>query len=57
MISDSRRSSPVITAHLAIDQVGGRYCSDYREIEIVTAADVKFELVIKGVTHLEKTLS
>jgi hypothetical protein len=32
MMSNSRRSSPVIDAHLPIDQAGGSYCSDRRKI-------------------------
>ncbi len=36
MMSNSRRSSPVINAHLPVDQAGGRYCFDRREFEIMT---------------------
>jgi hypothetical protein len=32
MISNSRRSSPVINAHLPIDQAGGSYCYDRRKV-------------------------
>jgi hypothetical protein len=32
MMSNSRRSSPVINAHLPIDQAGGSYCSDHRKV-------------------------
>jgi hypothetical protein len=31
MMSNSRRSSPVINARLPIDQAGGSYCSDRRK--------------------------
>jgi hypothetical protein len=32
IISNSRRSSPVINAYLPIDQAGGSYCSDHRKV-------------------------
>jgi hypothetical protein len=32
MMSNIRRSSPVINAHLPIDQAGGSYCSDHRKL-------------------------
>jgi hypothetical protein len=32
---NSRRSAPVIVAHLPIDQAGGRYCYDRRKFEKV----------------------
>jgi hypothetical protein len=35
MMSNSRRSSPVINAPLPIDQEGRRYCSNRREFEIM----------------------
>jgi hypothetical protein len=33
MMSNSRRSSPLINAHLPIDQAGGNYCSDRRKFK------------------------
>jgi hypothetical protein len=33
MMSNNRRSSPVINAHLLIDQAGGSYSSDRRKFE------------------------
>jgi hypothetical protein len=35
MMSNSRRSAPVIIAHLLIDQAGGKYCYDCRMFEKV----------------------
>jgi hypothetical protein len=37
MMSKSRRSSPVINAHLPIDQAGGSYCSDCRKFSKMAA--------------------
>jgi hypothetical protein len=34
-MSKSRRSAPMIIAHLPIDQAGGRYCYDHRKFEKV----------------------
>ncbi len=36
MISNSHRSSPLITDHLPIDLAGGRYCPNRRDFEIIT---------------------
>jgi hypothetical protein len=35
MMSNNRRPSLVINAHLPIDQAGGRYCSNCGEFEIM----------------------
>jgi hypothetical protein len=37
MMSNSRGSSPVINAHLPIDQAGGSNCSDRRKFEKMAA--------------------
>jgi hypothetical protein len=37
MMSNSRRFSPVINAHLPIDQAGGSYCSDCKNFEKMAA--------------------
>ncbi len=36
MMSNRRRSSPVINAHMLIGQAGGSYCSDSKEFERMT---------------------
>jgi hypothetical protein len=33
MMGNSRRSAPVIIAHLLIDQAGGKYCFDRRMLK------------------------
>jgi hypothetical protein len=37
MMNNSRKSSPVINAHLLIDQAGGSYCPDRRKFEKMAA--------------------
>jgi hypothetical protein len=40
MMSNNRRSSPVINAHLPIDKAGRNYCSDRRKFEIMATNPV-----------------
>jgi hypothetical protein len=50
MMSNSSRSSPVLTNHLPIDQGGRTSCSDPKEFEInysdLAAVDIRLKLVI-----------
>jgi hypothetical protein len=58
MMSNSRKSSLVINAHLPIDQLGGSYCSDHRKFEKM-AAIIQYVIsrFIQGVTYLLKNES
>jgi hypothetical protein len=61
MMSNSRRSSPVINSHLPIDQAGGSYCSDRRELKnfgIHPVSNITLEFkFIQEVTYLLKNES
>jgi hypothetical protein len=61
MMSNSHRSSPVINAHLPIDQAGISYYSDRRKC-LKNGGDhpisnIKLEFFIQGVTYLLKNES
>ncbi len=57
MMSNSCRSSPVINAHLPIDQAGGSYCSDRKKKGLKnggnhSVSNITLEFFIRGVTYL-----
>jgi hypothetical protein len=54
MMSNSRRSSPVINAYLLIVQAGGSYCSDLKNGGNHPVSNIMLDFFIQGVTYLLK---
>jgi hypothetical protein len=57
MMSNSRRSSPVINAHLPIDQAGGSYCFNLKNGSNHPVSNITLEFFFQGVTYLLKNES
>jgi hypothetical protein len=53
LLSDSNRSAMVINTYLPIDQAGGNYCSDRRNLKKQQqySSNIMLEFFIRGVTY------
>ncbi len=56
MMSNSRRSAPVIIAHLPIDQAGGKYCYDRGRRMFKKVVEIIQQVISRLSFHLKSNL-